>query len=195
MGGPRALIASLGASISLVAGAAVSLLFVSVIFALPGITGGSDAPGASAAVVVESQPLRARSAPGGQARETASAVVISAPEPARGARRPSVRKTAVVPVAAEAAKPTFNPTVRDLRPPAPPAASAPPVVSKPAIGDGVRDVGDAVSATVKSTGEAAAPLLGPPVSKVVQDVLDLLSAVLQGATSTLGGVLDKAVPR
>ena len=44
-----------------------------------------------------------------------------------------------------------------------------------------------------------APLLGPPVSQAVQDVLDLLSSVLQGATGALGGALDddrsRAEPR
>ena len=63
----------------------------------------------------------------------------------------------------------------------------------------MRDVGDAVGATVQSTGKSAgavtAPLLGPPVAKAVQDVLDLLSSVLQGATGALAGVLDRAVPR
>ena len=65
-------------------------------------------------------------------------------------------------------------------------------------GDGVREVGEAVSATVNGTsaaaGSATAPL-GPPVSAAVQDVLDLLSSVVQGATGGLAGTLDKALPR
>lgn len=198
MGGARALIASLGASISVVAAVAVSLLFFSVVFALPGLTGGNDAPGASAAVVVESKALRPRQTGDGQVREAADAVVISAPARARSEARPAGRASVAHRVAARR-QPSFNPGLRDL---SPPPASAPepatPAPSKPALGDGVRGVGDVVTATVQSTGAAAgqatAQLLGPPVSKVVQEVLDLLSSVLQGATSALGGALDN-VPR
>lgn len=191
MGGARALIASLGASISLVAGAAVSLLFFSFVFALPGLTGASDAPAASAAVVVESLPAR----PGREAREAegSTAVLISAPKPARAAARRAERREKVVRREATDDKPSFDPRLPSLTPPPPPAAT--PTPSRPQIGQGVKDVGDAVTATVQGTGAAAAPLLGPPVSQIVQDLIDLLSSVLQGTTGALGGALDKTVPR
>lgn len=200
MGGARALIASLGASFSLVAGAAVSLLLLSFVFALPGLAGGGDAPAASGPVLLESEPLPARASRGAPGPETSAAVLISAPERSRAAARPARRESAARREAA-AGTPSFNPGVRDLSPPAPPAPATdtPPAAPDPALGDSVRDVGDIVTATVQGTGAAAgeltAPLLGPPVSKAIQDVLDLLAAVLQGATSALGGALDKTLPR
>ncbi len=194
MGGARALIASLGASISLVAGAAVSLLFFSVVFALPGFTGSSDAPRASAPVVVESRVAAEQRARGEAVREAASAVLISAPKTAR-ATGSAVRGPAAARLVEDTDTPSFNPGLRELEPAVRPPAAATPATPKPALGDGVRGVGDAVTATVQGTGDAAAPLLGPPVSQAIQDVLDLLASVLEGATSTLGGVLDTAVPR
>ena len=196
MGGARALIASLGASISLVAAAAVSLLFFSVVFALPGITGGADAPAASTAVVVASQPVRAVRARW-PVREASAPVIISPTRPARAAARRSGPRASVKRGRRDD-KPSFDAKVRDLGKPPPPAAVPTPAPAQaPAIGDGVRDVGDAVSATVQSTAGAGAtaPLLGPPVRQVVQDVLDLLASVVQGATGALAGALDKTVPR
>jgi hypothetical protein len=198
MGGARAFIASFGAGISLIAGAAISLLFLSLLFAYDGITDGIDVPAAASVVVVDassSQTARAR-----QASPATPAVTIRPPAPAaqpakRAASRPA--RTTVTAQPAPAAE--FNPGVRDLDPAASTPPAQAPATHPPAIGDGVRDVGDAVSATVqgtgKSAGAAAAPLLGPPVTKAVQDVLDVLTAVLQGATGALGGVLDAAVPQ
>jgi hypothetical protein len=63
----------------------------------------------------------------------------------------------------------------------------------------VRGVGDVVAGTVQGTShaasEATAQLLGPPVSQAVQDQLDLLTSVLEGATSGLADTLDKLPPR
>jgi hypothetical protein len=192
MGGARTLIASLGASISLVAGAAVSLLLFSFVFAFPGLTGASDAPATSTAVVVASRSLPAR--PGREARAAeGSTVLISAPKRARAAARPAERRSKVVRREVADVKPSFDARVPHFTPP--PPATASPTPSKPQLGKGVKDVGDVVTATVKGTGAATAPLLGPPVSQVVQDLLDLLSSVLQGTTNALGGALDKAVPR
>jgi hypothetical protein len=191
MGGARALIASLGASVSLVAGAAMSLLLFSLVFALPGLTGGGDPPRASAAVDVKAKP--ARPAPRAQARGASSSVLIRAPKAARAAARPGEQRASVGRREPVADKPLLNPDLRDLTPPPPEAPTAGKTPAKPTIGDGVRDVGDVVTATVQGTAAAAAPLLGPPVSQAVQDVLDLLTSVLQGATGALGGVLDTAV--
>jgi hypothetical protein len=195
MGGARALIASLGASISLVAGAAVSLLVFSVVFALPGFTGSGDAPRASAPVVVEARVAAEQRARGEAVREASTAVLISAPKTAPAAR-PGARRPAAARLRKHAADtPSFNPGLTEVEPAVRPPAAATPSTPKPALGDGVRGVGDAVTATVQGTGDAATPLLGPPVSQAIQDVLDLLTSVLEGATSTLGGALDAAVPR
>jgi len=51
-----------------------------------------------------------------------------------------------------------------------------------------------VQGTTSATSAAAAQLLGPPVSQAVQDVLDLLTSVLEGATGGLAGALDKTLP-
>jgi hypothetical protein len=200
MGGARALIASLGASISLVAGAALSLLVISFVFAYDGFTGGVDSsPTASALVIGRTSSTGSPSL--GATSHAAAAVVIrqaAAVRPARGTTKPAV------PVRRDSgggspAQPAFTPRVTGIDPiihqSAPTKAPAP----KPQTGDGVRDLGDAVSATVQDTGAAAgkatAPLLGPPVSKAVQQVLDLVTALLKGATDSLAGTLDKAVPR
>ncbi len=198
MGGARAFIASFGAGISLVAGAAISLLLLSLLFAYDGITGGVDVPATASVVVVDSQSSQAT--PARRATQSTPAVVI---RPAAPAAQQPKRSAARPPRTTLAERPTpdasYNPGVRELDPAPPAAAEQTPVDRPPAVGDGVREVGDAVGATVQSTGKSAgavaAPLLGPPVAKAVQDVLDLLSSVLQGATGALAGVLDRAVPR
>ncbi|MEA2437515.1 MAG: hypothetical protein QOF65_2071 [Thermoleophilaceae bacterium] len=197
MGGARALIASLGASFSLVAGAALSLLIMSLVFAYDGFSGGVDLPRAGSAVVYDTGSTQA--APSrGKARGTMAAVVIRpAPPVARRAKRSAPAPSAALRTPKTTNQPAFNPGLRTVDPAPAPAPAAP--TAPPAVGDGVRDVGDSVSATVQDTGKSAsdatAPLLGPPVSQAVQDVLDLLTSVLQGATGAVGGVLDKAVPR
>jgi len=82
--------------------------------------------------------------------------------------------------------------------PPPPATTDPSAginPQAPAAGDGVRELGDSVSATVDGTGgtagNVAAPL-GPPVSQAVQEVLNLLNGLIEGATGGLGAALDNA---
>ena len=198
MGGARALIASLGASISLVAGAAIALLLMSVVVAYPGFVGDDDAPAASRALVIEDQSPTAVRSRREQARVASSTVLIkSTPAPRKAPARAS-RAQRPRSAGSPVTRPKFNPGIRDLNPPpAQPATSAPPAPPAPAAGDGVRDVGDTLSATVKGTGHAAgqaAQVLGPPVSQAVQDVLDLLTSVLEGATGGLAGALDKTLP-
>jgi hypothetical protein len=200
MGGARALIASVGASVSLVASAALSLLVFSLVVAYDGFTGAVDSPVASTALLRESQP--ATGAPGRRtkAREAATQVLVRPTPRGRTVARAASRPAAAGRHGTVAAPPSFNPSIRDLSPaePAPAqAAPAPAPAPEPATGDAIRDVGDVVTATVKGTGQAAgaaAPLLGPPVSQAVQDVLDLLTSVLQGATGALGSVLDGTPP-
>jgi hypothetical protein len=199
MGGARALIASLGASFSLVAGAALSLLVVSFVFAYDGFTGAVDLPPPASALVLESD--SAEAPPAGTTVRGATTPVVIRPAPAATpAKRSESRAPRSQPDRTPTPTPAFNPRVRDLQPHAPdPSALGAPAARLPAVGDGVRDVGDAVSATVQDTGKSAAevtaPLLGPPVAQAVQDVLDLLTSVLKGATGALGGVVDTALPR
>jgi len=200
MGGARALIASLGASFSLVAGAALSLLVVSFVFAYDGFSGGVDLPPPASALVLESGATQAAPA-GAKARGTTDTAVVIRPAPAASRAKSSESRTSGsqrqgTPTAA----PGFDPGVRDLVPHAPnPSAPSAPAPRPPAVGDGVRDVGEAVSATVQGTGKSAkdvtAPLLGPPVAQAVQDVLDLLTSVLTKTAAALGGVVDSTIPR
>jgi len=80
--------------------------------------------------------------------------------------------------------------VPTVQPPAPPAAVKP----APRAGDGLRGAGDALSSTVQGVGGGVAQLtepLAPPVSAAVQDVLNLVAALLRQTTNGLGGTLDK----
>jgi len=197
MGGARALIASLGASLSLMAGAALSLLVVSFVFAYGGIPDGIDAQPPPAALALAGSPTVTPARSGRPQSEPAAVVIRATPTAApRRAKRSSVRQPARKGAPA-VTQPSFNPGVRSLEPPST-QATGKPSGRAPATGDGVREVGDAVSATVQSTGKsagnAATQLLGPPVSKAIQQVLDLLTSVLQGATGGLAGTLDKIAP-
>jgi len=198
MGGTRALLASLGASISLVAGAALSLLVVSFVFAYDGLTGSADEPTASAAVLVQdtsgADPTNVRAAGAGRS----GAVVItterrSAPQQSASTKRSGPRET----TRSEASQSRSNtaPNANTLPQLGDPATSQP-SGRAPSAGDGVRDLGDAVSSTVDTTGAAAgaatAPLLGPPVSQAVQKVLNAIEDLLNGTTGSLAGVLDQA---
>ena len=68
MGGARALIASLGASFSLVAGAALSLLVASLVFAYNGFSGGVELPAPSTPIVLESDATQSARAGDGAGR-------------------------------------------------------------------------------------------------------------------------------
>jgi hypothetical protein len=197
MGGTRALLASLGASISLVAGAALSLLVVSFVFAYDGLTGAADEPTASAAVLVQdtsaADAANVRAAAGRRGAVVITTPRRSAPLQSAGTKRPGPRDT------------TRSEASQSRSSTAPNAAAAPqlgdsstsqPSGRSPSAGDGVRDLGDAVSSTVDTTGAAAGaattPLLGPPVSQAVQKVLDAIEDLLKGTTGSLAGALDQA---
>ena len=201
MGGARALIASLGASISLVSGAALSLLVVSFLFAFDGLPGRSDDSKVVAALFVPAQPPAAGPSRAERSRG-AGAVVLRppAPRPARDVvlRRSSSTGLRPGSTGDETHPPTPGGTgVADLGPVADPPTGNP-ADSGPASGDGVRELGDSVTTTVADTGEAAGnatALLGPPVSQAVQDVLNVVDSLLKGATNGLAGRLDTALPR
>jgi hypothetical protein len=200
MGGARALIASLGASISLVAGAALSLLFVSFLFAYNGLGGAADEPTTHAALRVDSRRTLTPRSPADSSRGAAPVVIrTAAASPARDSvvrtQTPSVAREASTGVQTSRAPGVSG--VPDLGAAASPSTSNP-GASGPATGDGVRDLGDGVSTTVGETGDAAgdatAPL-GPPVSAAVQQVLNIVQDLLKGATDGLAGTLDTALPR
>ena len=88
--------------------------------------------------------------------------------------------------------------VTEVAPVAPPPAISPPAAATPKAGDGVRELGDTLAGTVQKTGDgvgAVAEPLGPPVSKAVQDVLNLavkaINDLLMKTTGGLAGLLDK----
>jgi hypothetical protein len=193
MGGARALIASLGASISMVAAAALSLLVVTLVFAIDGFTGAGQEPTARAAFVIKAQPR-----PETEVQERRNpALVVSRSAPVPETRSAPVQESALPREpeqtdAIEAGQPSFDPRVRDIGP----GTSTPAGTtddSSPAPGDGVREVGEAVTSTLSGTGAAASEglPLGPPVTEAVQDVLDVVIGLLEGATSGLAGTLDR----
>lgn len=197
MGGARALIATLGASLSLVAGAALSLLVVSFVFAYDGLTGdGYDGAGANGQVVVADLPTTTSKARQGVAR-TAGAVVIAAPvvRPA-AARRPASRIARGSAGAVEARTPAVDRTV--ITPLSDPPATSGGDPQAPAAPDGVRELGDTATSKVGATGATAtgvAEPLGPPVTAAVQEIINLLNGLIQGATGGLTGALDGTAKR
>jgi hypothetical protein len=184
----------LGASISFVAGAALSLLVVTFVFANRVGTGVRQAPPSHAVFVYDRSPA----APGAPARGAGAVVLRAGPaspsRPAAGAsrRRADARALRVERAASRMRQPTVVAGVSDLGPAAPtPAPTA--AQSRPTTGDGVREAGDALSATVQGSAGASdgvsAPL-GPPVSEAVQKVLDLVTSLLHGASTAVGHVAD-----
>lgn len=200
MAGTRALFASIGASVALVAAAAMSLLAVSAVFAFGGW---SDAPSSTVktpALVVSGATLRQPGA-GAHARTAAGPIVVAARRTKRaGSRRraqaprrvrPAERLVTTRPPGGATSTPGLSPPV--VRP----AAPSPPAVVKKRTGDGVRKVGDGLSATVQGTGAALSDVtkpLAPPISSAVKKVVDAVAALLSNTTNGLAGVLDKLLP-
>jgi hypothetical protein len=201
MGGARGLFASLGASISFVAGAALSLLAVTCVFANHVSTGVPQGPQPGAVFVEERSP-----APSGAPAPGANAVVVraaAAPASASkhaasvGRRRSESHAMRVEPAVSQMRQPTAVADVTDLGPVATPPAPTP-SEARPTTGDGVREVGDALSATVQGTAgatDAVSAPLGPPVSQAVQNALDIVTSLLHGATATVGHAVDATLPR
>ena len=78
--------------------------------------------------------------------------------------------------------------------PRPPAASH----ETSGAGDGVRELGDSVTSAIGDTGAATTGVtatLGPPVTETVQELLNLLNGLIEGATGGLGGALDSTLKR
>jgi hypothetical protein len=151
---------------------------VSFAVSLDGFAGGVDASASDAAITLRGPALATPAAVGTGSRP-ATAVVVRAPAPKpRAVLRRDRAATGV--------------RAGDGTPPSGPGSAT------PSTGDGVREIGDTVNATVQHTGAvartAAAPL-GPPVSQAVQNVLNLIGSWLEGATNGVAGALDKTLPR
>jgi hypothetical protein len=204
MVGTRALFASIGASVALVAAAALSLLAVSAVFAFGGWSDSVSESARQPALVVEGSTLtRARD---GHARTRAGArpIVVAARARSQSASGSDARLTAPRRV-----RPAANRIVTTRRAGAatpPPSLSAPvvrpvaphPAAAKKQTGDVVDKVGDGLSATVQGTGAALAQAtepLAPPVSSAVQKVLNVVATVLNRATDGLAGTLNTLLPQ
>lgn len=203
-----ALIASIGASAMLVAAVTLSLLSVSAVFALGGFEGSRDASSADA-IVLDLERSSGSSSQSGARSEKAAAVAVVDRPPARSAaraRRParqldpvrSPSSTASVSGETSSAAALGEGTAGqpvEQRPPVAPAARR---RRAPNLGDGVRQLGDGVSASVRETGtklaDATAPLGQPAVSAAVAQVLAIVAAVIKGTTDALGAVLGAQQP-
>ena len=201
MGSTRALFASIGVSVSLVAAAALSLFTVSVVIAFGGWSAGLGESKPPAALVIAGTTTTASKSE--SKRRRAAPVVL----PAR-ARRPehhapaAPRRAASKPAAVAKARVVHRPAVTSAPVAAPAPVQAPPAATTPApapkqtapTADAVRRLGDDLSSTAQNTGKAlndATAPLSPPVGAAVEKVLDAVAEVLQRTTNGLGGTLDK----
>lgn len=194
-----ALFASIGASAMLICAVALTLFAVSLVVALKGIDGGDTKPAGTLVL----DPARSGSGSRSAGMAKAVPVAVVSPVPGRSTaaeRRASRRRDRVRANAAStasAAPGSSNVTEigkgtsdePPLQEPSAPTATSPPA---PNLGDGVRQIGDGVSSTVRATGsklaEATAPL-GPVVSTATLEVLNLVAALIKGTTDALGGLL------
>lgn len=196
MGNTRAVFASIGVSVSLVAAAALSLFAVSVVIAFGGWSAGMGSSEPATTLVFGSTATAA--AKGSHARAVRPVVLRRAvASRARRSAKPAADAVARSSSGRDAGASVISQAVITKAPPKaevqPPAATPAPAAHIPATGDGVRRVGDGLSSTAQSTGKALADVtapLGPPVSAAVQKVLDLVAALLQRTTNSLGGTLD-----
>jgi hypothetical protein len=194
MGSTRAVFASIGVSVSLVAAAALSLFAVSVVIAFGGWSAGMGGSEPATTLVFSTATSAAHAAHA----KAQSPVVLKRAEASRPRRAAKPAARAVAQSGSHAhATVSSQPSITQALP-KPAAVQAPPATGQsavhiPATGEGVRRVGDDLSSKVQSTGKALADVtapLGPPVGAAVQKVLDLVAALLQRTTNALGGTLD-----
>ena len=197
MSGTRALFASIGASVSLVAAAALSLLAVSAVFAFGGWSDPVAQTAQQTALILDGR--------SGPVRTTSNKPIVlpARPQARREVARATPRPQAAVPardragitesVQSRPPKASFDaPQVTEPRPQpdvAPPAPTAP----RKTAGDGVRTAGEDLSGKVKGTADALAqitdPLL-PPVAAATQKVLDAVAELLRRSTDGLATTVD-----
>lgn len=182
MGDARALIASLGASVSLVAGAALSLLVVSFVFAYDGLVGDLDDSSSQTALNLKALSPPTPATPG-SARRSAAPVVMTrrAPSVAAGDVRRPAREQSERGSRVRTRRAQLAPAAAD-----PNTITAPPVAPRPVRstpGDSASDLGATVGGTVRDTGEAAGQVtapVGPGVTQAVDDLLDRVGSLLPG---------------
>jgi hypothetical protein len=201
MSGTRALFASIGASVSLVAAAALSLLAVSAVFAFGGWSDPVAESVRQSALVLppDAAPKRVAAAkpvklpaPIHRSRATRAAALappVAKPSPRTGAALVTGRSARTKGSVGAGANP-------DLKLPDT-AGKQPPVPPKKAAGDGVRSAGDDLSGAVQSTGNKLGEVtdaLLPPVTNAVQSVVNILAALLRRTTNGLAGAVDGVLP-
>jgi hypothetical protein len=182
------------------AGAALSLLAVAFVFGYHATTDAMEESPSLAVTVSERSPA----SPGPRSRVPSDLFVSAARPSASKPARSRLKRSADLHALRAAAggsripiSPPVRPGVTDIGPivaPAPAIGAEP----TPTTGDGVREVGNALSATVQGTAgatDAVSAPLGPPVTAAVQKVLDLVTALLQGTTAAIGSTADAAPPR
>jgi len=200
MSGTRALFASIGASVLLVAAAALSLLAVSAVFAFGGWSDPVAESGQQTALVFAVDGAGRQNAkqnplvlpPRPTSRAASRPAVAATPAPQGRAR--AAEQAAITPATNRRPKASFTPP-----PPVDAEAATPktPVAPPKAAGDGVRSAGEGLSGTVQSTGDALAQLtdpLLPPVTAATQKVLNLVADVLRRTTDGLGNTVDRVLP-
>lgn len=198
MAGTRALFASIGASVALVAAAALTLLAVSAVFAFGG-WGDFASPDVDHSALVFASTTTADTRTTDERARTSR---IVAPAPVRAASversRPTASTRESAPRGAATGVDTSSqiaPRVNDPDPlsrPTPPPPPPPPA-SQPTPGDHVTNAGEALSGTVQSTGAALAEVTEPlaaPVSAAVQQILNLVAEAVRRTAEGLGGAVD-----
>jgi len=195
MSGTRALFASIGASVSLVAAAALSLLAVSAVFAF----GGWSDPVAQSASQTALILADARAGPSRVPEREALVLPRRAEAPvSRQVARPGALPRSAASPAGLAQSQGSRPPKASLSPPpvsAPEHTVTPPIPAppKPSAGDGVRSAGEGLSGKVQSTGDALAQLtdpLLPPVTAATRELLNAVAELLRRSTSGLGTTVD-----
>ena len=199
----RALFASIGASVTLVCAAALSLLAVSAVFAFGGWSTSSSGSNQMPAIVFAGVPVASAGSElaAGTGQVASGPLVVRAPV-RTATRREGARSGANATGAADrsAAPRLRSGSSRGSGNPiavAPPPPAAPAAVKQKTTGDHVRKAGDTLSTTVQDTGTAlaeAAQPLAPPVSSAVQQVLNVVAELVRRATGGLGGTLDTLLP-
>lgn len=207
MAGTRALFASIGAGVALVAAAALSLLTISAVFAFGGwsdsASGAVAEPMLITADASSPDPEVARSVAAVNTTQIVAPAPPPRPEPRRarsGSNRDNARATAPattgVSLPGTGSAPDFDAPRAQPTANLPAPAQAPPAARKP--GDHVRKAGDSLSATVQNAGTAlseATQPLAPPVSAAVQQVLNLVAEIVRRTADGLGSTLDALLPK
>jgi len=201
MAGTRALFASIGAGVALVAAAALSLLTISAVFAFGGwsdsVSESVTKPALVFAGANSSDPDAAQTVAAANTTQITAPAPPPRPEPRPTPDRSNARATA--PAATSVSTPgNGTPPKLDLptRPAADPPPAAAPTPQKSV--DHVRKVGTSLSSAVQDAGTALSQVtqpLAPPVSAAVQQVLNLVAEIVRRTTDGLGTSLDALLPK